>query len=466
MSPVPCLDARRAAVLAVASMLLAGCGFAGDSDPKRVGVDPLPPVAAPRAACGPGSVEETGLQGQVTLAERQSGRSLEPFSCNMELVGQYRHGEGASWQFAWYEDCGYYGTLDNDDRQTLPGAVVVQAKNPARPVGTALLTTPAVNDPHESLKVNEKRALLGAVDLGGPWFDVYDVGADCAHPRLLASVEVSRNGHEGEWAPDGLTYWGSDITGGNAGTYYAIDTTDPRNPAMIAQYAPGAGGIHGLSITDDGSRGYFTTLEPAGFVIADTTAVQARVPGATVREISRIQWADGALAQNTIPVTIKGRPYIIQVDEGGHGAARIIDISNELVPIVVSKLKLEVHLPENCAAVHPEGGCGSIFVYDGHYCSVDRKIEPTVVGCGYFESGIRIFDIRDPENPKEIAYYNPGGLNQVLPGSSHSRTAATPTDRCAAQVRFIPERAELWTHCQDNEFLVLRFTNGAWPFPG
>jgi hypothetical protein len=234
---------------------------------------------------------------------------------------------------------------------------------------------------------------------------------------------------------------------------------------MIAQYAPGAGGIHGLSITDDGSRGYFTTLEPAGFVIADTTAVQARTPGATVREISRIQWADGALAQNTIPVTIKGRPYIIQVDEGGHGAARIIDISNELVPIVVSKLKLEVHLPENCAAVHPEGGCGSIFVYDGHYCSVDRKIEPTVVGCGYFESGIRVFDIRDPLNPKEIAYYNPGGLNQVLPGSSHSGTAATPTDRCAAQVRFIPERAELWTHCQDNEFLVLRFTNGVWPFP-
>lgn len=463
--------------LLASSGLLAACGLFTDSGvtPRTVGADPQPPVTAvTRAVCGPGSSEETGLQGQVTQEERTSGRSLEPFSCNMELVGQYRHGEGASWQFAWYEDCGYYGTLWADDRETQPGAVVVKGSDPANPVETAILDTPAMMDPHESLKVNEKRALLGAVELSGggyraegdEYFDLYDVKQDCAHPQLLASVPITGTaGHEGEFQPDGLTYWGSDIAGGTAGTYNAIDIADPANPVHIAAYSPQpSGGIHGLSISTDGSRGYFTTLAPAGFVIADVSNVTRRAPNPMVTEISRIEWADGVLAQNTIPVTIQGRPYIIQVDEGGHGAARIIDISNELVPIVVSKMKLEVHLPENCEAVSPEGGCANIFVYDGHYCAVDRFVEPTVVGCGYFESGIRVFDIRDPVNPKEIAYYNPGGRNEILKGSSHSQNGAFPTDRCAAQVRFIPERAELWTQCQDNEFLVLRFTNGVWPF--
>ena len=38
-------------------------------------------------------------------------------------------------------------------------------------------------------------------------------------------------------------------------------------------------------------------------------------------------------------------------------------------------------------------------------------------------------------------------------------------DWCSAQVRFYAPRNELWTTCTDNGFLVLRFTNGAYPLP-
>ncbi len=47
------------------------------------------------APCGAGSVPETGLQGQVSLADRESGRSKQGYKCNMELGGQYQ-GEGST----------------------------------------------------------------------------------------------------------------------------------------------------------------------------------------------------------------------------------------------------------------------------------------------------------------------------------------------------------------------------------
>jgi len=81
-------------------------------------------------------------------------------------------------------------------------------------------------DPWESLKVNERRQLLGAdngqnggIVGGGPEVDVYDLSVGCTNPQLLASRPVGTGtdgggviapvtGHEGSWAPDGLTYYG------------------------------------------------------------------------------------------------------------------------------------------------------------------------------------------------------------------------------------------------------------------
>ena len=423
--------------------------------------DPVPPTAAvPEAECGPGSRPETALQGQVPASDRSSGRSTEGYECNLELVGTHQQGEGASWQFAWYDDCAYYGTLDSPSRATPNGAVVMDVSDPANPVQTAVLDTPAMNDPHESLKANQRRGLLAAVDLDDPNFDVYDVSRDCTKPELMASVDIGGNGHEGEWAPDGLTYYGAPSNG--QGNVYAIDVADPREPKLLHTFDRPA---HGLSISADGTRAYVTTLTTRqnlnGLVILDVTDIQQRKPDPQTPVISELYWGDGALAQHTIPVTIKGRSYLVQVDEAARGAARIIDITDETAPQVVSKLKLEVHLPANEHATQQEWAASGIFVYDGHYCSVDRYVEPTALACGYFESGIRVFDIRDPAAPTEIAYYNPPAISdRALPASSHGGGTA---DRCSAQVRLLPSAGQLWTHCQDNEFMTLEFANGAWP---
>ena len=68
--------------------------------------------------------------------------------------------------------------------------------DPANPKQTASLVTPAMQTPHESLLLNERRGLLAAVT-GNPAFypgivDVYDLNEDCRTPALQSSLPVGR----------------------------------------------------------------------------------------------------------------------------------------------------------------------------------------------------------------------------------------------------------------------------------
>ncbi|MEO6746747.1 MAG: hypothetical protein ABIS28_12555 [Caldimonas sp.] len=489
---------------------LAGCGGSSSSEDAAA-----IPLTVPKAVCGTDDKPEAGLQGQVPAAVRAAG--FKGYNCNLTLVGQSRN-EGASWQHAYFKDkaghnCFYYDTSSSTANRTNRGVVAIDATDAANPKASAFLTTTAMIDPWESLKVNDRRQLLGAVNAlngnGGPELDLYDISGDCRSPQLLTTSAVNTGidgglttavrGHEGDFAPDGLTYYGSNL---GAGYVYAIDITSTVRPKMIAQWQnPYVNRLHGQSLSEDGNRMYLTSAgvgaadptrppPPAtypnnGLIIVDTSEVQARKPNAVIREVGHVFWDDARTAQHTIPVKIKGKPYVIFADEGGGGAsnaagwqaacdaglpswpmARIIDIGDETKPVVVSKLALEIHDPKNCANVIPDLAGLSGFTYGAHYCSVDNKQEATTLACGYFESGIRVFDIRDPLRPKEIAYYNPPAVTTPSAGSQNNRTAANGRpDHCSAQLRLDAAAKTLSTTCQDNGFLSLKFRDGVWPFP-
>src|SRR5262249_47144929 len=171
-----------------------------------------------------------------------------------------------------------------------------------------------------------------------------------------------------------------------------------------------------------------------GLLIYDVSDVQARRPDPKVRLISSFFWKDGSAAQHSINIKIKGKPYVVFVDESGSpGAmqlgcpagfapfpmARIIDISDETKPKVISKLMLEPHDPANCDMVRADLVGLTVFTYGSHYCSVDNIHRATTLACGYENSGIRVFDIRDPIRPREIAYYDPAGTTTPSAGSAH-----------------------------------------------
>jgi hypothetical protein len=465
-------------VLIGLALVLAGCGAFSESVglPKAEQAVFEGPVA--KATCGPGDVPEPALQGQVPLEDRVSGASaVNPYRCNLELVSQHP-GEGASWQHAWHGDCAYYdtgsfaiaqaafgGEPPPKPAQFRPGTVVVNAASSENLVVDTYLTDDAMLDPWESLKVAARRGFLGANELAGPVFSIYDA-TDCAHPQPVAVVNVGLNGHEGEWVADGNTYWGSDSTA----SYHAIDTADAANPRVIFDWNDFFTNNHGMGFSEDGNTGYFTNQAPNGVVITDISDIQQRRPNPQVRILSELYWDDGNTAQHAQAMTIKGVPYILFVDEGGKGAARIIDVSDPTNPKIISKLKLEVHMPENADAVSRDTAEGGFFGYEAHYCAVsDGKRENSgttdtihnaaLVACGYIQSGLRIFDVRDPYNPREIAYYYPPAKPGYQPGSNYALTGVNQTAPYATSApRIRIDRNEVWFTSQENGFQIVRFT--------
>ena len=132
------------------------------------------------------------------------------------------------------------------------------------------------------------------------------------------------------------------------------------------------------------------------------------------------------------------------------GGARIIDIADETHPRVVSTMKLEVNTTAARAGEQSKDTpLANRIGYTGHYCSVPSRDDPGVVACSFVNSGMRLFDIRDPVHPREVAYANfPGRMG------SYNLSAAA----------FAPERGEIWFSDGFTGFYAVRVTNGVWPF--
>jgi hypothetical protein len=81
---------------------------------------------------------------------------------------------------------------------------------------------------------------------------------------------------------------------------------------------------------------------------------------------------------------------------------------------------LEMHDLKNCTkflAEPPEVGGGPLD-YSTERCAVERPINPTMAACGSRGTGTRVYDIRDPLHPAEIAYWKgPAPRTAFLPGS-------------------------------------------------
>ncbi len=355
-------------------------------------------VAPPRASCGPGSHPLAGVQGRVDKAAIDSPQAAKGWSCNLSVVSHFTSSGGYKvWRYTDTHGhvCAFYDTtlLYPMDALSLTGppssgVYVLDMSNSSRPVLTDKLTELPMLSPHESLYLNAKRGLLAA-DLGNPTsypglMSIYDVSQDCRHPVLDATVRAARFGHESAFSPDGRTFW---ITGGGEGIA-AVDVTDPKHPHTLWE---GNEYSHGGSVSDDGNRFYAADSVDGNLTTLDVSQIQARKSNPDVREVSRLTWQRVTIPQNSAPMVIHGHRYLLEFDEFAFrfstvvpadtvGAARILDISDEAHPKVVSNLRLQVNNPEYRAQADGDpggiGGNEQQVGYSAHYCAIPREVDP------------------------------------------------------------------------------------------
>jgi hypothetical protein len=297
---------------------------------------------------------------------------------------------------------------------------------------------------------------------------------------------------------------------------YVVDLEDPSNPQQLPTWQfLGDGRPHGLWLNKDGTRLYAgqpgqfgntgSSIGPDGLVIDDVSDYQFRRPNPQIRIVSKLFWDDQGQAEEMHPVTINGHPYIISSNEaGGAGGAggwaaacargaspfgypQIIDVGDETKPKIIAKLMLEVNDPANCSALLAETppdfpgtapgtnlpAISGTTNYSNERCVPDNPNNATMLACSFQNAALRVFDVRDPYHPKEIAYWKPPAVRTAFqPGSGSWRAGVDRTvDKIAGYARWrnvVPanenakeirgRQLELWVVSDGNGLQILRFT--------
>ena len=410
---------------------------AGPSGPGSFAGEGTPWLqSAPRATCSEGDMPDGKL-----------GGLNGDFRCNLTVAGQVDAPHFLS--LAWQDDCAYVNGSD--------GTTVIQVSPAGAPTVLSTLTEVGFRSNWESMKANPESRLLAGYESNGATLTVYDLSADCKAPVLQSSTQLGdlgSIGHAGSFSPDGTIYYASSMY---TSSIYAVDLAMPKAPVVITSTFDRS--AHDLYIGKNGTRGYFayptlTTFNVGSLAIMDLTDVQKRVPNATGKLIKELQWEDGNISQYPVPVHYGGQDFLIITDELGSGNcddpkkpqwgyARIFDIRDETNPKLVSLIRTEAQDPQNCkAAGDANGGDTSGFGFGVHYCNVDRLDDPRVLACANWDAGLRVYDIRNPWQPKEVAYFD------------------TPTGNMPGLARILPDKREIWIAMQPSTFFVLKITPG------
>jgi hypothetical protein len=242
---------------------------------------------------------------------------------------------------------------------------------------------------------------------------------------------------------------------------HVMDLTDKKNPKQLMNWNRNqlppeirdrllpTRNFHDVSTNQAGTRLYLALYGgnnalggfPAdgsgrcanGLLILDSSDVAFRRPNPQLRYISFLSWCDpkndptfhffdpdfddgSTAASHATEYVIheNGKEYIITTDESGAGLdgewnvhlrqrtfGRLIDISDETRPRVVSTFKPDVNDPDNAVRVLSEQINGGMI----HYIGFDDRLKMRLVFYAGANYGIRVVDYRDPAHPKEIAYY-------------------------------------------------------------
>lgn len=327
------------------------------------------------------------------------------------------------------------GKLDNANGA---GILVVDISDPTSPEVVHEMGPPLEGNPGESsreLRVWRSQEILIVLHTNcSPLihacqptvsnFRFYDISGDHAtDPRLI--LEFDRDTHEFFLWEDPFDPEFALIFGGSAGSAIQVwdisPVIDGEPPTTLFAGAHGyaGGGLHSLSVSNDGTRAYFALLT-GGFAVADVSDFTARRDNPEVRRVTisnrRPSWP-GPGAHSA--VKLWGKDWVYVSDEvygdalraiGDHGCpwgwARMIDISDPEQPTVGGEYRIAENDPDFCTTDPPR----PFSSYSAH----NPTQTPNIVFTSWHSGGMQAIAVADPANPVQLAELRPDPLPFVL----------------------------------------------------
>jgi len=409
---------------------------------------------------------------------------------------------------AWAGDCAYvaggmalFGDAPAEaDADAAWGVAVIDASDPTSPRHVQTLRTEgalatgetlhAVETPERSLLVVGEYGNVGKADVP---MDVYDV-TDCAEPVLLETFRWPENTHnltitgDGRYVfatqplqvadlaplfdddPDtGVAYLGNlekqlPFPLVAAGPGADLDDALPAELREARKSGDASSLAHEAWPSPDGSTLYIggVTIQHEALTIADLSPWLARdeagQPLGPPRVISQRQGRAHSIRTATVRhddgtaqrLLLHSEEAVFGTAEGcwpddlnpfaGPAEPWLTDITDEADPQPVSQFGLEINRRENCAAQLDSGVDAS-----AHYHDVDDADDTSFAMVSMWNAGLRVFDIRDPQQPAEVAYFNPAdvGVEGVV------------LDKAWGHVRWVPETGQIWFGTESGGFWIV-----------
>ena len=288
-----------------------------------------------------------------------------------------------------------------------------------------------------------------------PWsagLAVYDL-ADPFDPQQIGFWDSTGNGvHRIVYEGGRYAYLSATPDGYDERIWMIIDMTDPTKPVETGRWWwpgqwrgggetpkwPAAENWNTHHAMVHGNRAYLGFWD-GGMVILDISDL------ATPRVVSHLNWEEGGETHTCLP--LPSRNIVVVSDEattdgcdGPPHMVRVVDVTDEKNPSIVAICPV------------PEGDfCDRGLRFGAHALHENRPHSyrsEELMFVSYFNAGLRVYDVADPEAPREAAYYIPEcppgqqaiQINDVWVGEDHH---VYITDRVTGGVYILEPDAEL-----------------------
>lgn len=244
---------------------------------------------------------------------------------------------------------------------------IYDLSNKTQPV---LLSAIAINTPSWDVQVHG-RYLFIALSGRMEWYDIINP----TQPRLVKSFEPNPPINPHTFFVTGNTLYVADVST-FPGSIRIFDIADKKNPRLLASITDPQWSIHDMTVIRKRLYGAWISGS-GGLLVSDV-----KNPAAP-RELSKIRYPQAA-THNAWPT--EDERYILTTDEVS-SARNNLKIWDARTPGQLTQVN-EYQVPNAASPIHNTYVRGR-YAYMSHYCD-----------------GLRIVDIADPTQPREVAFYD------------------------------------------------------------